>query len=84
MSAEICTTAKNESLKPQTGRGQAGVKGGAAYLVAVLVFVPAPQHLQPFAGSLHLCVFLLLGQKRSASKNEEFIEEAYNRFENRC
>lgn len=33
----------------------------AAHLVAVLVFVPAPQHLQPLAGSLHLGVFLLSG-----------------------
>lgn len=46
-----------------SGRCQSGVKDEADHLVAVLVFVPALQHLQPLAGSLHLCVFLLLEKK---------------------
>lgn len=35
----------------------------AAHLLAVLVLVPALQHLQPFGGPLHLSVFLLSGEK---------------------
>lgn len=63
----ICPRKYVQQLKMtgQMGRGQAGVKGRAAHLVAVLVFVPAPQHLQPLAGSLHLRVLLLWGWKRT-------------------
>lgn len=61
-----------------SGRRQSGVKDEADHLVAVLVFVPALQHLQPLAGSLHLCVFLLLGgKKKNKVMRDTFSHDAF-------
>lgn len=61
-----------------SGRRQSGMRDEADHLVAVLVFVPALQHLQPLAGSLHLCVFLLLGEKKTTKVTREtFSHDAF-------
>ena len=60
----ICEDDENMSVKEEDGM----CWQMETHLLTVLVLVPALEHLQPLAGPLHLCLFMLPGKQEKTCK----------------